>query len=337
MLKAKLKFSAKRLKVPAFSLQPLAFARSAFTLVEVLVVMVLLSLIVFALLAVFNSTQKAFRGSVTQAGVLEGGRATMDLIAGDLRTMAPSDDYYTRVVNGLVITNYGAVNFYFAVTASGSPPSPLVQPMVGGDSRRTNVLENFFMLSRGNQNGVPTWFGVGYAVATNVPSSGPLYSLYRFYAQTNINADPRALFNAYLTALPTLPELATNSTGSPDWSHVMDGVVDLTVRPYDPNGYWMTNTFQYDGSQWVTNQNTWFMSPYPPYSWGEVGVEMFSNAVPASVQIEMGVLEDQALQHAEAIDGSLFAQTNYLAGAAGKVHLFRQRVSIPNVDPSAYQ
>ena len=41
-------------------------------------------------MAVFNSTQTAFRASVTQTDVLEGGRAAMDMIAGDLREMAPS-------------------------------------------------------------------------------------------------------------------------------------------------------------------------------------------------------------------------------------------------------
>jgi len=30
------------------------------------------------------------------------------------------------------------------------------------------------------------------------------------------------------------------------------------------------------------------------------------------------------------------ARSNYLAQRVGQVHLFRQRVSIPNVDPSAY-
>ena len=63
-------------------------SRAAFTLIEVMVVVVLLSLIVIALMAVFNSTQSAFRASVTQTDVLESGRAAMDMItrrfAGDV-------------------------------------------------------------------------------------------------------------------------------------------------------------------------------------------------------------------------------------------------------------
>lgn len=45
-----------------------------FSLIEILVVITLLSLIVVALMAVFNSTQTAFRSSVTQTDVLEGGQ-----------------------------------------------------------------------------------------------------------------------------------------------------------------------------------------------------------------------------------------------------------------------
>ena len=50
-------------------------AIAAFTLVEVLVVVVLMSFIILALMAVFNSTQAAFRASITQTDVLEGGRS----------------------------------------------------------------------------------------------------------------------------------------------------------------------------------------------------------------------------------------------------------------------
>jgi hypothetical protein len=64
---------------------------------------------------------------------------------------------------------------------------------------------------------------------------------------------------------------------------------------------------------------------------------MLSNALPASVEVELGVLEDRALQRVESLGGSFQAQTNYLAGRAGQVHLFRQRFPIRNVDPSAYQ
>ena len=72
-----------------------------------------------------------------------------------------------------------------------------------------------------------------------------------------------------------------------------------------------------------------------PWVPGEVGLSFYSNALPASVEVELGVLEDRALQRAESLP--FVAQTNYLAQHAGQVHIFRQRVWIRNVDPSAYQ
>jgi prepilin-type N-terminal cleavage/methylation domain-containing protein len=304
--------------VSAFNLQPSTFnLRRAFTLIEVMVVIVLLSLIVLALMAVFNSTQAAFRASVTQADVLESGRATMDLMAGDLRAMAPSSGISNNAV--------GAANFYAAVTSYASPPSPLIQPMVGGTSARVNVLEKFFILSRGNQNGVPTWYGVGYAV-TNGPS-GSLYSLYRF--ATN---HPVAVVDPALLFARDFGGFLTNITSG---SHLMDGVVALTVRAYDVNGGLMTNNIIYSGGQYATNKNVLYFPSGPP-ALGQIGFVMFSNTLPASVEIEMGVLEDRALQRAESLPNPVI-QSNYLVGSAGQVHVFRQRVSIANVDPSAYQ
>ena len=66
------------------------FTRAAFTLVEMLVTLALLSLIVLALMTVFNSTQKAFRASLTQTDILESGRLAMGLITSDLEAMTPS-------------------------------------------------------------------------------------------------------------------------------------------------------------------------------------------------------------------------------------------------------
>ena len=58
---------------------------------------------------------------------------------------------------------------------------PLIQSLVA--QHRTPADEHggkFFHLEPGQLNGVPTWFGTGYAVITNSPSGTPLYPLYRF-------------------------------------------------------------------------------------------------------------------------------------------------------------
>ena len=82
-------------------------APRAFTLVEILVVVVLMSFIVLALMAVFNSTQAAFRSSITQTDVLEGGRSVMGLIKSDLESMTPSFGVSNRARNFYANTHFG--------------------------------------------------------------------------------------------------------------------------------------------------------------------------------------------------------------------------------------
>jgi len=289
----------------------------AFTLVEILVTMVLLSLIVLALMTVFNSTQKAFRASLTETDLLESGRLAMGLMVSDLEAMTPSDS--------------ASVNFYSAVTNYASPVSPLCQSLVGvsnPNTQRTNVLESFFSLSRQNINGRPNWVGTGYVVSTN-SQDGALYPLYRFYTNVSVMAtnSPLTLYLAFLQQ---------PLTNSPPWSHLMDGAVALTVHAYDANGRWITNSLTGTANADFTN----WVKVYPPYLFAAPEpsiLYMNSNVIPVSVEVELGVLEDVVLKRAESFNGNLLAQTNYLAQHAGQVHLFRQRVLIRNVDPTAYQ
>ena len=273
---------------------------------EILVVVVLMALIVLALMAVFSSTQAAFRASITQTDVLEGGRAAMGLIKSDLESMTPSFGVSNGAVNFCVITNQYQYQ---------SNSAPLVQSLTGSGSQRNNVLEKFFILTRQNT----TWTGTGYVVDTT--STNYFNPLYRFSITTNVMARnvPAVLYTNFLNASFT------------NMSHLMDGVIHLTVRAYDPNGYWMTNVYEFYNGQFITNRNVWFSGP----AWGEVSFYMFSNTLPASVEIQLGLLEDRTLQRAQSI--SVLTQSNYLAQHAGQVHLFRQRFPIRNVDPSAYQ
>ena len=285
----------------------------AFSLVELLVVMTLLSLIVVALMAVFNTTQKAFRASVTQTDVLEGGRAAMDMMASDLRQMAPS---------------YGANNTVnFCVTNYFGYPL-LVQSLAGSGMDRTNAPENFFILSRGNINGSDNWIGTGYAVITNQPNG--LYSLYRFSTNHSVMS--------YSPALVFSNDFVRNFLGAPtNYSHLLDGVVHLRLLAYDTNGMLIgTNRYNIQTSALPFRGIEIQPGPAQRSAW-LMGWSFYSNALPASVEIEMGVLEDRALQRAATWPNGSLSQSNYLAQQAGKVHVFRQRVTIPNVDPSAYQ
>ena len=295
--------------------------RCAFSLVEVLLVVALLSLIVLVLMTVFNSTQSAFRAGVTQTDVLEGGRVAMDMIVSDLKVMTPSGSYSNSDASFPDANLFAAVN--------GNNYQPLIQSLTGSfnNEQRTNVVENFFMISRQNLNGRDCWVGTGYTVvATN---ASPLFPLYRF--TTNCPAStssPSNLFSAFFLAIQA--SVYTN-TG---WSHLIDGVVDLRVHPFDVNGYQMTNSF--NSTLNITYTNVFVPPQPPPPPWGENTYYFFSNTIPASVEVQMGTLEDRVLQRAESLPAQSTVQSNYLSQEAAHVRVFRQRVLIPNVDPTAY-
>jgi type II secretory pathway pseudopilin PulG len=284
----------------------------AFSLVEILVVVSLLSLIVLALMAVFSTTQRAFRAAVTQSDVLEGSRAAVELMTADLRGLTPSG-------GGSNYVTFGAVNFFSLANNS----SPLVQSLPGSTFSRTNLLNYFFVLGRENTK----WTSTAYIVDTS--SSSPLYPLYRFYAETNTANSPWTLYNLFVSQIQSA-QWHTNM------SHIIDGVVHLTARAYDTNGVWINNN---NSLRPYTNAaNAEFVyAPTFANSYGEVQLFMYSNTVPAAVELELGVLEDRTRARAESLPFSSVAQGTYLAGQSGAVHVFRQRVSIPNVDPSAYQ
>jgi hypothetical protein len=270
-----------------------------------------LSLIVIALMTVFNSTQAAFRASVTQTDVLESGRAAMDLITDDLRALSPSQGFFTNRVG-----DFGPVNFYAGTNYYQNPP--LIQSLVASTGSRTNVQQDIFILSQGNLNGVPTWTGTGYLVCLS-PSN--TYSLYRFSTNRPVaqNLSASNLFWGDFKNFRTYP-----NSGS--YSKLLDGVVGFRVQTFDANGGLI-----------LTNRATILTNAQPP------SIVFYSNALPASVEIEMATIEDRTLQRAESRPADLPAlppgdsRTKYLQDQAGKVHVFRQRVAIPNVDPSVYQ
>jgi type II secretory pathway pseudopilin PulG len=286
----------------------------AFSLIELLVVMTLLSLIVVALMQVFSSTQRAFRASATQSDVLEGSRAAMELITADLRVMTPSggnSNGYLGTVNFSTEGNY-SYNTTF---------QPLNMPLPGGSLPRSNVLNAIFFISRQNQS----WVGTGYFV--DHTSTKFLYPLYRFTASTSIQNDPFTLRTNFYHSV----ENNLTSTVWTNMSHIMDGVVHLAARAYDPQGIWINYGYT----------NTVNVNISPAYS--EAQVYFFSNTIPASVELQLGVLEDRAAARAQSLGipgqapSTVPVQWAFLQNQSGSVHIFRETVNIENVDRTAYQ
>lgn len=317
--------------------RPISRRASAFTLVEILVTMTLLSFIVLGLLMMFNQTQRAFRSGLAQTDVLEGGRGAMDVVVRDLEQMTPCEapDQLVNKSTWMFMYNFwtaldGNVVQYLSPPPSGSGPAIL----------RTNVIQQFFFLSRNNQD----WIANYYRVKPDSVGS-PVGSLYRY--TTNW---PR-----YLPPMigHGLSQMRTNGNyAALDWfsaTRIVDGVVHLHLRVFDTNGVPLTSPFQYVG---LPNRTlAAVVNPYRPsvtnamcYPWpfgsgtpDQMNYMFWNNATPGYIELELGILEPKVLQHYRAIDPSTAAAQNYLSNHVGEVHLFRQRVPIRNVDFSAYQ
>lgn len=288
---------------------------AAFTLIEIMVVMVLLTVIIIGLMAMFSQTQRAFRAGMAQTDQLEAGRMFTDLLSRDIEQITPS--YQT---NG--------VNFYAQIRDYPT----LKQVLPGSTVPRTNVLEDLFFLTRYNQ----TWSGIGYFVRTNdlmgVQGPVPLVgTLYRF--ETNMSV-------SQFHDLGRLPyDTFLNATNRFNISKVLDGVVEFSVNCYDTNGvlivgdeapFLVGDSDLMSKNPYVRVTNSMSIVP------GEVESYAFSNnIVPAYVEIQLGILEPAVLQRYNSIPSPV-TRSNFLANHAGNVQLFRQRIAIRNVNPLAY-
>jgi hypothetical protein len=201
--------------------------------------------------------------------------------------------------------SYGSnvVNFYAYV-----PPYAMEQVLPGAAAvKRTNLMEECYFLTRENQ----TWTAVGYRVSD--PTNG-VGSLYRFESSSTAAQTPVALFGRY------------NATPLTNMSKLLDGVVHFKVRAYNPAGQWITQNIN-------TNNTDIFLSP----TLSEVErYNFYSNALPAFVELEIGLLEDRTLRRAQSIPAGT-ARRTFLTNQVGKVHIFRMHVPVRNVDPDAYQ
>ena len=309
--------------------------RAAFSLIEIIVVVGLMSFIILGLMQMFNQTQRAYKLGTTQVDVLEGGRAVIDMMTRELSQMKP-----TRAND--------TTNFYARVSFVGGY-QPLLQELPGVPNpvnapslKRTNIIEQMFFLMEENQ----IWTAIGYFVDT--PNDG-VGALYRYEYKSNFGDNPWFLFRRYyLDVADFYTHQATNNM-----TRLLEGVVHLRARAYNTNGYWITDSFAkltdaFTGQ--IVGTNGFVIAPYtksylaPIFSLGEVDTYAFkSNAVPASVDLELGVLEDAALAKIKALynPANAAAQTdsrrNYITNQAARTHLFRIRVPIRNVDPTAYQ
>lgn len=323
---------------------------SGFSLIEILVTIGLLSFIILGLLAMFNQTQRAFTSSMKLTDVLESGRATMDMVSRELPQTTPCmfPDVYR---NGPRIR---ATNFFVEISPGFPPASALLQELTGNYWPRTNVVQRFFFVTKLNQD----WIGIGYQVIPE-DANGCVGSLYRFSSTNLYRNGPLMLTSsnflvaAQIAMLNSASGLAVTNVYLPTdnttnyIARIADGIVHLRVRAFAKNGCLIVTNAFLPGTNGVfaimpppltgpRYTNVWDTNLYGSVLDPDQSYAYFMNeAVPAYVEVELGILEPQVLRKYRSIPIANVAR-QYLSNHVAEVHIFRQRVPIANVNFAAY-
>jgi hypothetical protein len=293
----------------------------ALTILEMLVSTALLSVIVLGLTAMFIQTQKAFKTGIKQTTVTDAGRVIVDMIAADLSQM--SDPHFTNVVypppNGSTLSAPSPPTLSWALV----PSLQFVQNVYNNGVlvQRTNQSEDIFATVLTNN----TWLGIGYTVSNWFTNSGGgtfpgVGTLYRYITNNTAPLWPtNQLFTDFNNAV---------ALGFTNCHRIADGVVHLKIYAFDASGNEMYYEPLYDLGQ-SSYQN--FPLQYPVIEPNPATGLYQAYYLPHSIDIELGILEPEALEHARALfaAGAFPAASNYLASAAGQVEIFRQHVIIP--------
>lgn len=278
----------------------------AFTLVELLVAISVLTLIVLVLYGLFDQVQKALRSNVAQVDVLEGGRAAGQLLSGDAEQMVAG-------------SQPASTNLYIDLTAL-----PYQQALL--DTNRVNALQELFFLSHTNKS----WIGTGYRVLfvnTNgiaAAFANGVGTLCRYSTNvsdwdfpnlpTPLNAPGLPRTNIFWRIMNPQPgNLAS-------YQPVLDGVVHFRVQAFDTNGLLMVSNI-YPNVTIVTNL------VFQGAVTREIRYSFTNSALPSYLEVQLGILEPHVLERYRSYSDPTVA-SNYLARQAGAVHLFQQRIPI---------
>ena len=320
----------------------LARFKRAFTLLEMLVTVSVMTMIIYVLYALFDTTQSALRKNAAQVDVNEGGRAAMEMIVRELSQMEVSgfppmmDAHSGRVWSG-------SKSFHSRPTPGTSPlllayqSDALTAEATGSDLAqgfRTNVLNDFTFTSRGELGFDITSFRVvnvdnGIGVLSRFDTAGSLHS-----------ADPRAsmvnkslAFNLHFDAAVAQP----SDTGL--FQPITDGVVHFRITAFDQYGRELMATAAWPDPlglnlERLSSKGQALFLPFPdrPVDGTLVQEEdgqnhaWFYGALPTYFDVEMAVIEPDVLAQVRQLPPQF--QANFLGQKIDKVTLFRQRVPI---------
>jgi type II secretory pathway pseudopilin PulG len=301
----------------------------AFSLLEVLVAVGLMSIVILALYSMFDQTQKALRQNAAQTDVSEAGRAAIELIVRDLERA-----WATRVAE---VTNNVVIRRTYSTASLAE---------LGDGYSRDTAFHELFLLSRPDTGQAP---GLGLFVASETNAlertSDYIGTLYRYevplssavLGTNNVNLGAVRNFSPQTLLRPgTAPrtfnsfwrDFADLSTGvRADSSRLIDGVVFFRAFAYGPNGQildrtTLTTTNLYPNDIPPDVQAYFLTGP------GKENVTTFGNAaLPTTLEVEMGTLPPRLLSQFRSLPNENL-KTNFLARNFANILVFRQRIAL---------
>ena len=316
--------------------------KRGFTLLEMLVTVSVMTMIIYVLYALFDTTQSALRKNAAQVDVNEGGRAAMEMIVRELSQMEVSG--YPPVMDqgsGRVLS--GSKSFH-------SRPTPGTQPLLLAyqsdaltaeatasdlaQGFRTNVLQDFTFTSRGELGFDITSFRVvnvenGIGMLGRYGTAGSLHT-----------TDPRAtMVNKSLAFNLHFDGAVAQPSDSGLFQPITDGVIHFRITAFDQYGRELLATAAWPDPlglnlERLNSQGQALSIPYPNRPVDGTLVQepahqqhvWFYGALPAYFDVEMAVIEPNVLAQVRQMAPAF--QANFLGQKINKVTLFRQRVPI---------
>lgn len=274
-------------------------SRGGFSLLEMLVASAILVIIMLGLLGMFYQTDRALRLTLQQRDILDAGRTAMEVMVRDLSMVTAAEN--TNAANLLIFANYPGL----IQRLNESNPNEV----------RTNTLQSFFFLTQEND----IWNGIRYDFKFEANDTvGTLYRMQITDMATNVVSVSSNLLNvSYQDWEDGL---------APDFAYgrISEGVVHLTLRCYDANGYLITEANTLEPGVVVVRSDD-------VYGYQFVGTNM-----PAFVDLEFGVLEPNVFRVASEMNDPVAAES-YLSDKADAVQLFRKRVPVRYTPPETFR
>jgi prepilin-type N-terminal cleavage/methylation domain-containing protein len=329
----------------------------AFSLIEVLLAVSIMSVIVFGLFSMFNQTQKALLATSKQVDILGSGRVAIDLLVDDIQqAQAPGLPLLSVLSPGTAELPHmlGTVERRFQY-------QPILQKRIDHTPQMpslwTNILQNVFFLTQSNQN----WVAKGFFFSPNnslvaSPDTVSLGfgTLFRFAAP---NADlqqanpaqrffPKRrlthgllnnLWEQYNQVQTVDLTQVTNPVFNATVSPLIEGVVHFKLQPIDSDGRPMLYYTNYNAASSAINL------AYPQtilereetsvgVLLGQTRYRFYGDSLPAFMELELGVLDPEVLVRVKSMP-NLDAARQFLEDKPEAVHLFRRMIPLSTAKP----